>query len=249
MKKETLLNSKFVKNYYNESLSALDENYTNYRWHRNKVSEYDYQQTKNTLLHILKKFNIKDNHEMLEVGPGDGVWTPLFINQSEHYTVLEQSEEMISRLQANFKENKFSVIKTDFMEYEPEQTFDTVFAIRCFEYFDKKEKALKIFKSALGEHSLLIITTKNASYIKSVKKSKKLHSEQITSSQMAKIAEVSGLEMIATYPTTLRVKSTFKIFRAIFTMIHNLGLLFNNAWFNNVFNWATESYTYVLRKK
>lgn len=240
------LNSEFVKEYYNESLKGLDEDYSKYRWHRNPESKFDYYQTKKTLNKIVNNLKFKS---VIEIGPGDGAWTEFFVRKADKYTVLDQSTEMLNRLKNKFSAVGIDYIESDFLKYNPDAKYDGIFAIRCFEYFDDKKASLEKMYSMLENNSIAVITTKNPNYIRSAVSDKKLHSKQIGLNQMINEAKESGFEIKKIYPTTLRVKSKYAISRFVFKTIFNFGLLINSKLFNKIFDWATESYTYVLQKK
>ncbi|MCB9805880.1 class I SAM-dependent methyltransferase [Candidatus Nomurabacteria bacterium] len=240
------LNSDYVKSYYDKSMENLEDDYSEFRWNRNTESRFDYEQTKATLGKIIDGLKFKN---AVEIGPGDGAWTKFFIEKSDSYNVVEQSDEMIKRLQHKFGGRNIHYVQADFLKYDPQNIYDVLFAIRCFEYFhDKKQALFKMYKM-IEKNAFAVITTKNVNYVSSVSQNKLLHSGQVSMREMIDLAKGAGFSVVAIYPTTLRVKSRFAISRFIFNILFKLGLILNSRWYNMVWDWATESYTYVLQKR
>lgn len=240
------LDSEYVKSYYDKAMEKLEDDYSEFRWNRSVESRFDYEQTRRTLEKIIEGLKFKS---AIEIGPGDGTWTSLFIKKSDSYTVIDQSAEMIKRLEHKFVGYNIKYIQSDFLQYHSTNTHDVLFAIRCFEYFNDKNKALKKIYNMIEKDAFAIVTTKNINFIGSVSKNKLLHSGQISVKKMLDLAKGVGFDVVAIYPTTLRVKSKYLISRIVFRTLFKIGLILNSRWYNRMWDWATESYTYVLQKR
>ncbi len=234
--------SSFVKNYYDEFLSHLGD-YTEHRWHSSPAKRFDYKQTKAVIQDIIKDLKVAS---ALEIGPGDGVWTEFLAENIPAYTIIDQSTEMIKRLTAKFGE-RLKYIQSDFLAHQSDSKYDVVFAIRCFEYFLDKNLAFQKFRDLLSDQSFLIITTKNKDRINSNRKP--IHRGQLNVREMKKLATDNGFEVVRIYMTTVSLKSNWFITRAFFNLVFKIGLKLNWSAYNRLWNLATESYTYVLRKK
>jgi len=237
------INSDFAKDYYNHFLSKMGD-YTKHRWHQNKQTEFDYRQTKTVILKIKSGLSVD---RALEVGPGDGAWTEFLIEKIPTYAVLDQSIEMLKRLKAKFGD-RLSYVQSDFLSHELDSKFDTAFAIRCFEYFSDKDLALQKFNDLLNPNATLIITTKNRDRFNKNSSRKRLHQDQVNMKEMKKLAKNNGFKLVNIYMTTVSLKSNWLISRFIFRIVFWLGLKLNSNIYNKLFNFATESHTYVLQK-
>lgn len=240
------LNNPYVREYYNEQLKQLDKDYIDERWFSSKAAEFDYHQTRRTLLAALRG---QKEADMLEIGPGDGVWTDLILPLKKKLVLLDQSEEMIGRAQKRLVEYSDVQYHTgDFSSFETDAKFGLIFAIRCFEYFENKPRDVEKMHALLHTGGRLIIVTKNRSYISRSKRT--LHTGQLTKTEMVALLREKGFEVERVYAATLRVKGAWLLSRALFGALHTLHVA-TGGWFSipYLFDRVTESYTYVATKK
>lgn len=240
------LQNPYVRDYYNQHLQGLDKDYIDERWFSSKVTEFDYWETRKTLQHALRA---QKEGDILEIGPGDGVWTDLMLPLKKRLALLDQSEEMIKRAQKRLAEHADITYYTgDFSTTPIDGTFDLIFAVRCFEYFENKERDVEKMHALLNDNGRLIIVTKNRSYVSPSRK--KLHTGQLTKKEMVALLRSKGFAVEGVYATTLRIKSKFWISRALFGALHTLHLA-TNGWFTipYLFDKMTESYTYVATRR
>lgn len=240
------LNNTYVKEYYNTQLKALNKDYMDERWFSSRVAEFDYNQTRNALLHALS--GVREGN-ILEIGPGDGVWTDLILPLKKKLALLDQSEEMIARAQKRLVEHNDITYHTgDFSAFQTDEKFDLIFAVRCFEYFEDKEADVAKMYALLNEGGKLIIVTKNRSYVS--RSQRKLHTLQLTKDEMVSLLTEKGFTVEAVYAATLRVKAAYGLSRGIFKLLHKLHVVSNGRFtIPYVFDRVTESYTYVAKKK
>ena len=142
-------------------------------------------------------------------------------------------------------ESIVNYIQSDFLSLKLDKKFDALFAIRCFEYFDDKDKALELMSSLIEDDGHIIITTKNSNHVGSVRNKRLLHSGQVSFNEMKKKIEDQDLKLVKVYPTTIRLKSKYLLLRALFWVIFRIGLILGTR----TMDFATESYTYVIKKK
>jgi len=159
----------YVKEYYDEYIGGLPEEYTKNRWFSSTVSKLDHRQTRRSLLRALG--NGKYNN-VVEVGPGDGAWTTDIL---KHVTgsmyLIDQSEEMIARAKARLSEytNIFYEV-LDFLNANTPNNNDLLVSVRCFEYFTDKDKAAQKMYDLLAPNGRLILITKNSEFISTTPK-------------------------------------------------------------------------------
>lgn len=240
------LDNPYVRDYYNEHLKGLGKDYIDERWFSSKVAEFDYHQTRRALIAALRG---QKETNILEVGPGDGVWTDLILPLKKKLVLLDQSEEMIKRAQRRLVEyNDVTYHTGDFSSFESDSKFGLIFAIRCFEYFENKPSDVEKMHGLLESGGKLIIVTKNKNYIS--RSERKLHTAQLGKREMVTLLREKGFAVEAVYAATLRVKAAWLISRVIFGALHSLHVATKGRFtVPYVFDRATESYTYVAVKK
>ena len=140
------LDNPYVEKYYDAQVASLPGSYADDRWHSSPVREFEYQQTARALKKALSGCRYE---KAIEIGPGDGVWTNIiheFVTKELH--LVEQSTEMFERARsrlAGLKNVTFE--RSDFLTSNPPAENDLIVAVRCFEYFENKEEALKKMRS------------------------------------------------------------------------------------------------------
>lgn len=246
------INNNYVKEYYNEYLNNEELDYSHDRWFSSKESLLDYEETRDS---ILKFLNNKTFNNVLEIGPGDGIWTKLLLKNVKQLDLLDQSQEMISRSKNKLKDfqniNYFVEDFANFYNHERDNSYDLIFSIRCFEYIKDKELAIYNMSKMLKKNGKLFIITKNPLHISSRDiHLKKLHSAQITKDEMISVLEKNSLKLDYVYPAVFRLKSKYLLMRIIFKFIHKIFLLFNGyLYFDKIETYLTESYVYLAIKK
>jgi len=249
-KKKEFLTNKYVKEYYNKYLKQLSGEYSVNRWFSSKAAQFDYKQTRRALLHAIKNRRFG---RVLEVGPGDGTWTEIIAPRVDLIHVIDQSEEMIDRAKkrlASFKNITYEV--QDFLKQSVQnERYDAIFSIRCFEYFQDKQAAIKKMYDLLNPNGKLIIVTKNPKYFSMrAKRFKLLHSAQIDWKDMIILLKENGFSVESVYPAIFRWKSKHLIPRIIFDLLHRLLVVSEGRLtFGKLFTYATESYIYAATKK
>jgi trans-aconitate methyltransferase len=234
-----------VREYYNKHLKQLDDEYIQSRWFSSKVAQFDYEQTRLAITHALRR---QDKADVLEVGPGDGVWTDLILPIHKKLTLLDQSDEMIARAQKRLSQHEdIKYRRSDISDFETTEQYGLIFAIRCFEYFEHKPEDLQRMYDMLREGGTLVVVTKNANYISRSKK--KLHTRQVTRAEMHALLDGAGFERVEDFAATLRLKSAHAVSRVLFGAIHRLHVATSGRFsVPYLFDKATESYIFVAQK-
>ncbi len=244
------LTNDYVRDYYNDYLEKNAKTYRDARWFSSEPARFDYEQTKRSILAALGNDRFTT---ALEVGPGDGAWTPFFAEQSDSLTLLEQSDQMKQRVEQLIKEKGFShvtVVRGSFPKDAPNQTYDLIASIRAFEYFEDKPLALKTFASLLTSGGRLIIVTKDPRYITlRGKPERTLHDGQVAPGEFIAMANTAGLCVESYYPATMRWKSSVGFSRIFFHTLHKLVVSLKTGVVAPIFaQYASESYLYILTK-
>ena len=242
------LTESYVKNYYDSGLKELTDEYTYSRWFSSPDRIYDYNQTKRALL---KAFGDDRYQSVLEIGPGDGVWTKLILDKSGSLVLLDQSVEMLKRAQEALKKHSnIEFINQNFSDYIPNRKFNLVLSVRWFEYIIDKKLAIKKMYDSLESGGKLVLVTKNSNYknISGWKKSV-LHSEQVSKDKIVSFLKENGFNSISVYPAVNRWKVNVFVPRILFDLLHRLSVATNGWLFIPLLtDWSTESYTYVAQK-
>ncbi len=239
----------YAKEYYDTYLKELATDYKSARWFSSPEARLDYKETRRT---IEKALGSVEGKRVLEVGPGDGVWTDLWVKAAVSLTLLDQSVEMIARAKERLKDfTHITYENRDFLTYESELPYDLICAIRCFEYFEDKELAMSRFATLLASKGKLIIVTKNPQHAKmrSVQE-RELHKGQISRSDMIALLDRHGFNVEAVYAATWRFKAKYAFFRGLFNLFHLLHIKTSGAFtVPGATVPLTESYLYVATKR
>ncbi len=247
LRKKDALKHSYVREYYDENLKGLDEEYEHSRWHTTPARQFDYDQTKRAL-----EVALGEQHYSyaIEVGPGDGVWTRFIRAVADKMRLIEQSPEMLARAKRRLADlTQIVYDETDILLAKEGEKADLLVAMRCFEYFSDKPAALKKFADLLSSRGRLIIVTKNAQYVRTgAKADRLLHTGQVTRDEMARLLLESGFVLEHAYPATFRWKSSWLPTRMLFNALHTLMLaLKTDAVVPVLPRFASESYLYVAR--
>jgi len=228
-KKQPNLTSQYVRDYYDKFLGRIKGDYSDFRWFDSEFSHFQYLQNKRAISGVLgdKKFE-----KVLEIGPGDGIWTEILIKKSQNLTALDISEKMIGQIKkrlGHFPNLKF--ICADFLNNDlPSDQYDLKAAIRSFEYLPDKKRAIEEIHRLLKEGGFILIVTKNPYLLYFRKKKKKiLHSGQIDINLLKKELEGQGFKIEKVFPAIFGRKLSLKLSRIIFDFLHKISLS-NSSW-------------------
>ncbi|MEK7462330.1 MAG: class I SAM-dependent methyltransferase [Patescibacteria group bacterium] len=239
----------YAKEYYDTYLKQLPTDYKSARWFSSAEAKLDYAETRRSLLAALRTASFS---RVLEIGPGDGVWTDLLLPKAKELTLVDQSVEMIERAKERLKSQTnvtYEVI--DFLQYQSTAAYDLIFAIRCFEYFEDKEKAVANFSQLLNAGGQVVLVTKNPKHVAMKKvQNRELHKGQIQRDEMVALFTRHGFEVTSVLSATWRFKAKYWPLRVLFSLLHSWHVATNGK-FTVPFVTVplTESYLYVARKR
>lgn len=243
------MSNTYAKEYYDTFLKKLPTDYKSARWFSSSAAMLDYDQTKLVIERALEGVNAES---AMEIGPGDGVWTDLILPHTKRLTLLDQSIEMITRAKDRLKDKQnLSFVTGDFLTYSEGTSNDLVCAIRCFEYFEDKDKAMTQFSRLLKPDGKLVIVTKNPLHARTKEVQEKgLHKGQISRADMESLLKKHGFQVDSVLSATWRLKANYMPMRVLFRAFHILhvktGGLFQLPFLTTPF---TESYIYVATKR
>lgn len=183
------------------------------RWFKTLVDQVSYSSTKKTIERIVGSGDYSFKR-YLEVGPGPGTWTKLFLKQDAQFMLVDISKEMLMLAEKNLSEHKnISFVENDFLVFQSESKYDFFFSSRALEYFPEKHLFLKKVYELLSPQCKGILITKTPHYSRYKLMGKKvpaMHRGQVNPFVLKKLLKKSGFENISLYPATF----TFPLLRS-----------------------------------
>jgi SAM-dependent methyltransferase len=158
-----------IAGHYDRLMRDLQGDYIQNRWGDSEIKRRHYRQTELALREALRRIGAPG--DVLEIGCGPAVWTPLFLEQADRVLLSDISEEMlagarerIGRLQGGRFAAKVAYQCGDFLTTPLDRRFDTILSARAFEYMsDKRGFADKSFE-LLRPGGSLVLVTKNKNW-------------------------------------------------------------------------------------
>jgi ubiquinone/menaquinone biosynthesis C-methylase UbiE len=156
-----------IADHYNTLIETLGGDYIHSRWGDSEIKRRHYRQTQAAL-----RFALEGNlrlGDVLEIGCGPAVWTPLFLDAASSVHLLDISEGMLEQAKARIAAveggrhaERVRYTCGDFCaaEMSPEG-YDTVMSIRAFEYISDKPLFLRRCYELLRGSGRLLLVTKN----------------------------------------------------------------------------------------
>ncbi len=212
---KSVVPSEKIKEHYNEVMGNLKGDYIYYRWGESEIKRRHYRQTETVLKYLLDKIKVRG--DILEIGCGPAVWTPLFTNYVNSVTLLDISEEALSQARKRLVgQSNINYICGDFVDVElcEEKKYDMIISIRAFEYMSDKLKVVKKCYDLLKPGGHLIIATKNRGWIDHAKDLKRFKNTSINTMpigvtmqmdlmnwhDLMEIYRITGFKEVFTYP-------------------------------------------------
>ncbi|MDD5589707.1 MAG: glycosyltransferase [Candidatus Portnoybacteria bacterium] len=206
--------SKEIQDFYDSQNRSA---YESKRWFSNSISQAGFKMTKDFILRFIKKHG-SDFKNYLELGPGSGVWTELFIqkNPGASFDLVDISEKMLDAAQeklGQWDSLRIKYVKGDFADFVADKKYDLFFSSRAFEYLPEKKAAIQKISEILNTGGRGLIITKNPRYIFYAIKRRKvpaIHRGQISPARLCGFLAENGFSEIKIYPVSV----TFPIFRS-----------------------------------
>lgn len=241
------LNSQYVRNFFNRRAEELSEDYTFHRWFSSPAAVADYRQTERTILRVLEK----KLGEVLEIGPGGGIWTKFLAIRARTVHCIDQSEKMLHQAQRHLVDcSNVTYECSDFLESQISRTYEYIVSIRAFEYFEDKERAIRKMSSFLTPGGCLLLVTKNPRSIGFALREDPplLHSGRMDCKEIVSLLQQNGFMLEAVYPAVLKWKAEFVLSRILFDFLHRLTLRLGGVHWFPFMTYCVESYLFKARK-
>jgi SAM-dependent methyltransferase len=145
--------------------------YVSRRWGASKVQRRRYRQTERALAHALAHRG--DPGDVLEIGCGPAVWTPLFLPAARRVVLYDPSEAMLIKARERVEEfdtgahaHKVRYRSGDLERNPPRhERFDTILSVGAFESVVHKAAFVQRCASLLRPWGVLLLVTKNRGWV------------------------------------------------------------------------------------
>lgn len=245
------VNPEAVKEKYNTSVADKTEgDYEYKRWFSSAVAQAGFDMTRRMILrHAFP--NTATPERYLELGPGPGTWTKLFLKRygdQTRYDLVDISREMLALARENLvAHTTVQFFESDFLDFEPDAQYDFFFSSRAIEYFPDKNALVKKVLAHLkkgGEGFMITKTPKYALNKMLGRKTSDFHSGQVDPYVLVQMLRENGGDDIRLYPVTF----SFPLFRSA-TLNRMLFFLLSPFPLNLISQFFSESYCVKFRKK
>lgn len=196
-----------IKTHYNSGLieNKYNNMYEHYRWFNSRHNYEQYYDTFTIISNFLRDYSKRNAlNEILEIGAGAGTWTKLLFPYSPNrIDIADISISMINQAKQTIgnRDNVFYT-ETDFLTNKfRSDNYDLIMAIRCFEYFEDKNKFFSEINLKLKKGCRALIITK----MKKNSHSRFQHTLQVTPQETCIIAENCGLKIIEVKPVSVDI--------------------------------------------
>jgi len=199
----TVVPSDKIKDHYNETVKNLKGEYIHYRWGESEIKKRHYKQTELALNHALNK--VKRFENVMEIGCGPAVWTPLFSDSATNITLVDISEEMLNVARERLSShNNINYICGDFVNVNLDEKtkYDLIISVRAYEYMSDKPGMVRKCYELLKPGGSLVIVTKNqgwSDHIKDMEELKKTSVDSIPVGAAMQMDLIDWREMINFY--------------------------------------------------
>jgi SAM-dependent methyltransferase len=160
-----------IAEHYERVMRETEGEYIYRRWGASEVQRRHYRQTERALAHALGERG--EPGDVLEIGCGPAVWTPLYLPAARRVLLYDLSEAMLIKARERVREldggahaHKVRYRCGDFGR-DPVQgeRFDTIVSLRAFEYMAQKAAFVKRCASLLRPRGVLLVVTKNRGWM------------------------------------------------------------------------------------
>lgn len=158
-----------IAKHYNETMREIGGDYIHKRWGDSETKRRHYRQTELALQAALSRIPLVG--DVLEIGCGPAVWTPLFLPHAKSVSLFDISEEMLGKARQRIEAidggkhaAKVSYTCGDFVETPFEGEFDTVISARAFEYMSDKSLFVRKCVGLLRPGGSFVLVTKNKAW-------------------------------------------------------------------------------------
>jgi len=239
----------FEKIYDKQVKEKFSSDYEFSRWFKDDQARLGYEQTKKALERVILSQNLSFS-DYLELGPGPGTWTKLFLNQRPEakFTLVDISNVMLLLSRQNLSAYKnVDFVRADFMNFPGKNQFDFFFSSRAFEYLPEKSLAAQKIFNFLKPGGSGVLVTKNPRYFFYKLKGRKvpqIHKGQISASELNDLLSKTGFEVFGPFCVT----TTVPFFKNLF-LDKMVGKILAGRKLGLVGRLLSESYCYKFTRK
>lgn len=236
-----------VKEKYNKDIRLkFGSDYEKNRWFKDDFSRSGYD----AMFASIRRYAVPgDFKNCLELGPGHGTWTNVFLDSypEANYDLVDISSEMLDLVKSRFSRQKnIRYFETDFLDFSNDKVYDFFFSSRVIEYIVDKELLIKKIYSVLGAGARGFIITKTPKYLRLKlmgKKVSEFHSHQIEARMLVELLQKAGFTNIEVRPITF----VWPLWRSA-SMNRMLYKLFGEKKLNSLSQFFSESYSVSFKK-
>ena len=241
------MDTKKVKEKYNHDIvNKFGSDYENKRWFINDIQKGAYEMT---LASIKEHVLSEDFSDCVELGPGHGTWTNFLLesHRSSSFDLVDISEQMLNLVKKRFGDNEnVRYFESDFLQFEPDKSYDFFFSSRAIEYIPDKNRVVKKMLSLIESGGSGFLITKTPKYMRNKilrRTISHFHQGQILPRRLAKILVDSGAGDVRVYPVTF----SFPLVQSVFLnkLLHKL---FYKIPLNFMSQFFAESYCVTFKK-
>lgn len=138
------------------STNSVASQYIDRRWAKSRVTRWDHQMTRQTVLEALDP---QPGDRVLEIGCGPGTWTREIAPLCQEVVAVDISEGMIAEAQKNTRDLPVRFVHSDFLHAQLQGTWEKIFSARAIEYMaDRDLLALKVAQLLSPGGTVVLIT-------------------------------------------------------------------------------------------
>jgi len=202
------MQTKDFKDIYNNVVKdKFKGDYEYNRWFKDVLARSGYEMTRQAIeRHFLSGLEFTN---YLEVGPGPGTWTALFLekNNQARFSLVDISAEMLKLAKEKLAAyQQINFFETDFFEFLDNNRYDLFFSSRAIEYFPDKNEFLKKISNLLvggGKGFIVTKTPRYWSYKIMGREVPAMHRGQISPREMEKLLLKNNFTKIGFYPAVM----------------------------------------------
>lgn len=166
----TLPASHEIAAHYARVMEDTAGEYIHHRWGDSEIKRRHYRQTEAALAHALGR--VERIGDVMEIGCGPAVWTPLFLPRAGRVLLYDLSDAMLAGARRRIAEldggrhaARVRYRCGDFVAAPPtDERFDTIVSIRAFEYMSDKPAFVRACAALLRPGGTLLVVTKNRAW-------------------------------------------------------------------------------------
>lgn len=195
-----------IEQSFDRSAANARDGYEKARWVSSAGRRQDHSMTARSIQRLAEDAKFS---RYLELGPGPGTWTKMFIAlvPSASFDLIDISEAMLKQARdALGNAGNISYIHSDFMSSAINRTYDFFFSSRAIEYIPSKSDFAEKVSLLMKTGGRGIIITKMPHYRRSALAGKAvspLHSGQIKPGALVRLLKDAGFSVSGVWPVTL----------------------------------------------